>query len=214
MRNLSSAVLSLVAMGLSSMTTYLTFFDARYTLNAAVADVKGQSGRGYGSSNGKRSINFRFFAYPSIIVSNRGTRALVVSDVQVAKSDDLESCKVADDAERRSALTFDPVTNRSEVIEPFIVEPGTVKPIKMEIVLPNIDQEATAETQFQLQPSKVLWCMEWTVFDPNGRRHDSVMPAFTHDVSFSVEDGEDMPRANFKLDYPKGPNKLLARGVF
>lgn len=214
MRNLSSAVLSLAAMALSSMTTYLTFFDARYTLTAAIADVKGESSRGYGSGNGQRSINFRFYTYPSVILSNRGTRALVVSDVSLAKSSSLEKCVISDASERKRMLTFDRATNRSNFIESFIVEPGTVIPVKMEASLPDIGQQATAESQFQLQPSKALWCMEWVVFDPNGQRHDAVMPAFTHDVNFAVEDGEDYPTAKFELDYPKGPTKLLAHGVF
>ena len=58
MRNISSTVLSLAAMVLSSLTTYLTFFDSRYTLTAAVAQVSSQTNRGYSSGNGQRSISF------------------------------------------------------------------------------------------------------------------------------------------------------------
>ena len=58
MRNISSAVLSLAAMALSSLTTYLSFFDARYTLTAAVADVDGQTQRGSSSGNGRWSVDF------------------------------------------------------------------------------------------------------------------------------------------------------------
>ena len=79
MRNISSTVLSLAAMVLSSLTTYLTFFDARYTLTAVVADTKGQVSTSSGSSGEKRSVNYGFWIDNSIVMSNRGTRAIVTS---------------------------------------------------------------------------------------------------------------------------------------
>ncbi|MEL7371195.1 MAG: hypothetical protein AAFN74_19900, partial [Myxococcota bacterium] len=97
MRGLSSSVLSVAAMGLSSLTTYLTFFDASYTLTVANADVPIQVQSGSSSSGGKKSAYYRFFPKPSVILSNRGKLALVVSDVRLHRSTDVSSCKIADD---------------------------------------------------------------------------------------------------------------------
>lgn len=102
MRNISSTVLALSAMALSSMTTYLTFFDARYTLTAAIADVKGQVNRGFSSSSNSdtKSVNYRFYIDTSLVLSNRGTRSLVVSDVSVVRSSNPNKCEVAEDEKR------------------------------------------------------------------------------------------------------------------
>ena len=214
MRNISSAVMSLAAMVLSSFTTYLTFFDSRYTLTAAVAGVSGQSNRGYGSNGEQKTINFRFYATPSIILSNRGTRALVVSEVAVVRSEDKTRCVAAADAERRQPFRLNLESNRTEAIEPFIVEPGSVQAQKIEVSLPDVDQAVATDAQFALEPDSALWCLEWTVFDPNGKRHESLMPAFTTDVAYSAEEGEDKPGASFKLDYAKQPVTILSRALF
>lgn len=217
MRNISSAVLSLAAMALSTLTTYLTFFDARYTLTAAVADVSGNTNRGYGSGNGRWSVNFRFYTEPTVILSNRGTRPLVVSDVDLVASQDLESCKVAEDAKRNNFTMSDEDGARYSVVEPFIVEPGTVMPVKLSAALDEINLEGTSDQPPNLDDlaaRKTLWCMEWTVYDPNGKGLQKLMPAVVSDISFAIPEGEQYPEQTYKLDHPKGAVQLLSRGLF
>ena len=216
MRNISSAVLSLAAMSLSTLTTYLTFFDARYTLTAAVAKVSGQSNRGYGSGNGQWNVNYRFFASPTIVLSNRGTRALVVSEVNFAKSDDMKACKIPDDAERKSANMMNEAKNYASAIEPFIIEPGTVSPLELEIYPEAIEFSGSTDAprDFDLSTQEALWCLEWVMFDPNGKRHEASLPVMTSSVSFEIEEDENAPTAIYKLDHPKGAVQLLSRGIF
>ena len=217
MRNISSAVLSLAAMALSSLTTYLSFFDARYTLTSAVADVKGDTNRGSGRRDGKWTVNFRFYAEPTVILSNRGTRALVVSDVDLVESQDVESCKVADDAKRHNFTMRNEDGTRYNLVEPFIVEPGTVMPVTLSAALNELNLEGVtgqAPDMSSLAPRKTLWCMEWTIYDPNGKRHMNMMPGVVSDIFFEIPEGEDIPDQTYKLDFPKGAVQLLSRGIF
>ena len=215
MRNISSAVLSLAAMVLSSMTTYLTFFDARYTLTAAVADVNGDSNRGSGRGNGRWNVDFRFYAYPTIILSNRGTRALVVSEVNLVRSSSLETCNIADDTKRTKVNKTDDSGYSSSPVKPFIIEPGTVSPSRYVAYLDELKFSGVeGETPtFSTSPEQTLYCFEWVVYDPNGKRHESTMPAFTSSVTLSQKDGEAFPSADYKLDHPKGALQLLTRGL-
>ncbi|MBB35210.1 MAG: hypothetical protein CME88_07380 [Hirschia sp.] len=216
MRNISSAVLSLAAMALSSLTTYLSFFDARYTLTAAVADVDGQTQRGSSSGNGRWSVNFRFYAAPTIILSNRGTRALVVSEVSAVASDSLGECRIADGAERRKVTVLNEAANRYEVLDPQIIESGSVIPLEFEVSLKDIDMEGSTDVapDFDLSTIETMWCLEWVIFDPNGKRHEEVMPGFVSTVEFEIPEGEDRPVQTYKLDNPKGAVQLLSRGIF
>lgn len=201
MRNLSSAVLSLAAMVLSSFTTYLSFFDARYTLTASVADVSGQTNRGYGSNGEQRNVNFRFYVAPSVILSNRGTRPLVITDVALVPSSDAKTC----------VASGDPLPGRMETL---IIEPGSVRSLPLDLALPQIEQKIGMDEAFSLEDVSSFWCIQWVVFDPNGRRHEPMMPAFTADIRFGYEDDESHPSATYKLDFPKGPTRLLSRGLF
>ena len=59
-----------------------------------------------------------------------------------------------------------------------------------------------------------MWCLEWVIFDPNGKRHEEVMPGFVSTVEFEIPEGEDRPVQTYKLDNPKGAVQLLSRGIF
>lgn len=208
--------MALAAMVLSSMTTYLTFFDARYTLTAAIADVKGQVNRGFssGSNSDTKTVNYRFYIDTSLVLSNRGTRSLVVSDVSVVRSSSSEKCEVADDEKRVRVQEYSEDGSRTTYIKPFIVEPGTVG-AKMFWMNPEaIDQEIPKEQDFDLPPLQDLWCLEWKVFDPNGKKHENLMPAYMLDLAFELEEGETTPEGLMKIDAKSGPTELLKRGLF
>ena len=212
MRNISSAVMSLAAMALSSLTTYLTFFDARYTLTAAVADVASESDSGSSSE----SYDFRLYAKPTIILSNRGTRALVVSEINLARSQTLDSCNIATDAKRTKVNKTDESGYSSSPVKPFIIEPGTVSPNRFiaylnDVKTPRVEGEAPS---FNQEPQQSLYCFEWVVFDPNGKRKVAAMPAFTSTVTLSMPDNGSYPEADFEIDHPKGAIQLLTRGLF
>ncbi len=214
MRNLSSTVMALAAMVLSSMTTYLTFFDARYTLTAAIADVKGQVSRGYGSNGETKSVNYRFYIDSSLVLSNRGTRSLVVSEVTAVKSNVMDSCVADAEAKRIRVQEYTEDGSRTFYIKPFIVEPGSVGAKTFWVNPSAIDREAKVDEVFDLEAIDQLWCLEWTVFDPNGQKHENMMPAFRMAADFNLEEGETTPEATLRLDGKNGPNELLKRGLF
>ncbi len=205
MRGISSAVLSLTAMALSSLTTYLTFFDARYTLTQAVATVSVQVQSGGSSSGGVASAYYRYFLTPQIILSNRGTRPLVLSNVELVPSSNVERCAPDEDAETPPMRRLDAV----------IVEPGTVQQLALDVELPAISAEAKPGRDFDLPESDALWCLKWTIFDPNGERREPVTPAFRAKLTFAPPEPDDRyPDAEIDLDYPKEPTRLVSRGWF
>ncbi|MFC7290984.1 hypothetical protein [Hirschia litorea] len=215
MRNISSTVMALAAMVLSSMTTYLTFFDARYTLTAAVAKVSGQINRGYSSNSEGKSIDFRYWVDSTLVVSNRGTRALVISDVSAVKSNKPGSCAIDKDSKRHRVQQYiAPEYVRTQYIQPFIVEPSSVAAIPLSMGIPGLSQEIGLEEEFSLEPLHDLWCLEWKVFDPNGKMHENTMPAFLIDVAFNTPEGEDYPEGELRLDMKSGPTEILKRGLF
>lgn len=209
MRGLSSTVLSLAAMALSSLTTYLTFFDARYTLTVATADVAVnlQSGGGR-DSEGNRSATYRYWPTFNMVLSNRGTRALVITDIELLKSQSPERCEVGDDNRMQRYST-------SGLFDTTIVEPGTVLPKQLEFELDRIAAEAGPGESLSLQPDRALYCARYTVFDPNGRRHEPVAPVLTMTRGFEpADDPDDMPDGTLEVDFPKGATTLLNRGFF
>ena len=210
MRGLSSNVLAVAAMALSSLTTYLTFFDSSYTLTSAVASVSiyVQSGGGYSPEQG-RSASYRYFAEPSVILSNRGTLAVVVSDIELVRSSDLEKC-VATDEIRTMIASRDKAK-----AAPTVVEPQTVRQLTMEFNLKSVNAKADSETgEFDLPASKEMWCLRWTVFDPNGKRHEPMAPAFTLSSEYVKKPDENYPDAKLDKKFPKAPQTLIARGMF
>ncbi len=203
MRHSSNAVLSVAAMAMSSMTTYLTFFDSRYTLTTAVAAVEQQVQRGYSSSNGESEVYFRRYVTPQMIVSNRGTRPLVLSDVSLVRSSDPDTCAATEDV-------------RTTHFTAKIVEPGTVEQMPFEFSLPNIEAVSNENGEFDLQDTTELWCLNWTVFDPNGRRREPLSAAFVATTSYPVEgiDEDGTPNMKFEVEPSFKAERLVSRAIF
>lgn len=206
MNNITTAILSLLAMLLSSLTTYLTFFDARYTLTAAIAGVDGVIQSSGGSSGeGVFSIDFRPFATPSIILSNRGTRALVVTDVTLIRSSSHEVCDIAADA---------PSLKATSRMKPLLVEPGSIQEVSLEFGLPQTSGQKTPTQGYQIANTDSSWCMKWVIFDPDGERHEPTMLALRETTRFNPEPGGETYNADYKLDHPKAAAHLLSDGLF
>ncbi|MEM6627695.1 MAG: hypothetical protein AAF719_13435 [Pseudomonadota bacterium] len=201
MRNVSTSVLSLAAMVLSSMTTYLTFFDARYTLTAAISSISGSTQRSAGSNGETYSVSFFHYATPAIILSNRGTRSLVVTEVNLVRSSSKDTCEATE--ERLKPFSF----------ESFIVEPDTVQQMKLEYPLPKAEGERSADEAFNLASRDDLWCLEWIVFDQNGGRREPLMPAMTFKADYVPDEDGEYLDAEIDMDAPKAPFTLLTRGL-
>ena len=204
MQGLSSAVLSLAAMALSSLTTYLTFFDSRYTVTVAVSNVELQLQTSSSSSgDGTRNAYYRLWPTAQMIFSNRGTRAVVLSDMQLVRSNDLGSCEPDEEA-------YD------TRIEPLIIEPGAVEPLSVEFELEPVSFVFEEGANDPIPgPETQHWCMRWTAFDPEGRRREPVTSFFTVERSFTPpETDRSVPRMEIDLDYPRAPETSVAKGLF
>ncbi|MEM6412260.1 MAG: hypothetical protein AAF683_12070 [Pseudomonadota bacterium] len=203
MRGFSSAVLSLAAMSLSSLTTYLTFFDSRYTLTQAIADVSiSQQGGGY-SSGDVREVTYRFFPRIDLILSNRGTRPIVVSDMEIFESASRDQCELTEETLFMQEFT------------PIIIEPGTLSQTSVETSLKNVEGQSTGGAPIVLDPISRLYCLKWTLFDPNGERHEPMAEAFSINIDFlPPEPGEYSPETDVTVDFPRRPERLLSRDFF
>ena len=208
MRGLSSSVLSVAAMGLSSLTTYLTFFDTSYTLTMANADVRIQIQSGSSSSGGNRSAYYRFYANQGVILSNRGKLALVVSDVRLFRSTESGRCAYPTDKD-----AFISNADVSPKI-PVVVEPETLRHIKVQTQIKPVNVKSDAEGKFSIPEDKGLWCLKWTIFDPNGKRHEPISPAFTFERKYVIEDDDNYPSVKAKKEFPREPIRLVGRGLY
>ena len=202
MRNISSSALALMALALSSLTTYLTFFDARYALTAAVANVSASVQTGFSSSEAGSSVSYRTFVAPSIIVSNRGTRPVVVTAVEAVLSPNTSECASSD-------------TVRAPQFEALIIEPNTVENLKFEFGLPGVDAQANAEGAFELFEKTELWCLRWTVFDHTGRRTQPLTALSTFSTVYRpADDDSRYPTADIDADTIHAPMVLAKSGIF
>ncbi|MEM7767083.1 MAG: hypothetical protein AAF253_06305 [Pseudomonadota bacterium] len=210
MRGLSSTVLSMSAMALSSLTTYLTFFDARYALTVATADVAVRMQTSGGrNGDGERTATYQYSPTFNMVLSNRGTRALVITEIELLKSQSADRCDVDDEN-----LMFR--YSSDGLFDTTIVEPGTVLPKVLEFGLDRIEAEAGPGQLLTPQPETALYCARYTVFDPNGRRHEPVAPALTVIRGFEQdpEPLDELPDGTLEVDYPKGATTLVNRGFF
>lgn len=210
MEGSSSNVMAVLAMGLSSLTTYLTFFDTSYVLTAANANVVVQVQSGGGTNNGVSSASFNFFVRPSLIMSNRGKLAIVVSDVSLFRSTDREICRAADGDEGVSA--FRPRGGGGSM--PMIIEPETLKHLELEFGLEPVRATAGDGASFDIPADDGLWCLKWTVFDPNGQRKEVSSPVLTMKTTYMNVDDRRYPKVKIDKDFPKGPLRLIERSLF
>jgi hypothetical protein len=193
--------LSFGAMLLSAVTLYLSYFDARYTLTGAMAEVETSVQSGGSSAEGERSVSFRYFATPSFILAHSGSRPLVLTGVDLVRSADRETCVLSE-----------------EVVEPFsglattILEPGSLSPLALEFPLRDIDAVDSGQG-FSLEPRSDLWCLRLTLFDHRGQRLEPLLPAFGAETTFSPPTAEDdYPSTELALEVPHGAVTLSRKG--
>ena len=208
-RGLSSSVLSVAAMGLSSLTTYLTFFDDSYTLTAANAEVVVQvQGGGSTGANGEKSVGFRFLPEAvGHLVESRQV-AVVVSDVRMFRSTRLDSCEMREGD--KGVRTFISENDKTPVI-PRVIEPETIVHLRFDFSTAPVRATADAQGNYDLQDDEGLWCLQWTVFDPNGTRRTVLSPSFTMKRTYVHKEGKRYPEVEVKKDYPKGAVRLVSR---
>lgn len=193
-----------VAVAVSLITLYLTYFDNRYTLRAAMVETGLQTQRGGSSSPGEPStVSFRMFATPAFVLSNEGAQTLVISAADLVRADSADGCSA--DGETRTAF--------GEGIGTIVIPPGSVQALRAEYPLATIDADDAGG--WGLEPIDALWCLRITMFDPKGRRQDPLFPAFRVQVGFNPPTDEDRyPSAAVSHDTVRGANTLASRGVF
>lgn len=192
--NTASVLLSLIAVIASALTSYLSFFDARYEASAVIAKAPTQIQRSvFRSGDAPPDVNYQVVFAPTIILSNQGTRTAVLSDVALIRSEDPDAC-VADEAPIRPFIPF----------EPMILAPGMVQDLRLEFARPALTND------FETMSER--WCFSFVMFDYDGMRMEPLLHAFDVSYAVVVEDDPQAPALTLELDYPRGPARLAAGG--
>lgn len=202
MRGFISFLLSILAIVVSSFTTYIQFLNERYTLSASIVDVNASVQRGSFSSGGTSTVTFRYFLEPAIILSNRGTRSLVITGARLVRSEDPEQCALGEDVYAPYAAP-----------ETTVLQSDTVEMLQYSFGLENIEVDYTRG--FSLENFTTLWCLQVTAFDHRGRRLEPLFTLADIETRFAGPSAEDdTPRSGLAVDFPKGPARIASSGFF
>ena len=211
MRELSSLFMSMIAVVVSAVTTFLTFFDERYTLTAAIVDVGAGVQRSASYADGKGlDVMYQHYVEPTLILSNRGTRALVLTEVNLARSTRLGACEIDE--------VLQPIGSG---VEPMIIEPGTVRTLANEYRISRVEAHwdarsvpASGADRLNAEHVPETWCTQLVVFDDRGRRMEPLMETLTLERVFTPPDeDDDYPGGTLELEHPVAAAQLLTRGA-
>lgn len=191
-----SIALSVIAVVASAVTTYLTFFDARYRAVAVVAGAQnGVQTSSSGADGVITSVGYRVFCAPTIILSNSGTRPVAATQLKLYRAAE----------PRGGAPAGEPFDAPLE--EPtFLLEAGAVRHVRFEFGLPLMtnDFEKRSET----------WRLGLALIDHQGVRTDASIEIARFD--FTIEPAPEGPSAapilRADIASPQGPQLLAARG--
>lgn len=210
MQTFLSMFLSLVAVGLSVATTYLSFFDERYTLTLNIAKQELGVRTGFSKSGADKPANvtYQVFLTPTLILSNRGTRPLVLTDIKPKLSSKTESCDFSGPTRKVVSNDFWKI---GSTIKPVIIEPGTVTELKYESNVGN-----TLTNDFETMSE--LWCLTFTIIDHRGARVEPAIKFSKLDYKITQNEkslkNEGAPNLKVDVDYPKQPITLAKSGLF
>lgn len=200
MGNLLNGVMSAVAIVLSAITTYVTFFDDRITLTATIDTVRTAVQSGGGGGDGRWSYGFQYRVGVDLILALRGARPVVLTDAELVRSTTPDACVAGDDVEK----TFG--------FETMVLQPGALAPLSIEFSLPRIEDQATSIDALEFAPRSETWCLRLTLFEQSGERQEPMLRAFASDISFFMEEGEDYPSTRFDVDASRAAVTVLETG--
>ncbi|TFH24224.1 MAG: hypothetical protein E4H03_04180 [Myxococcales bacterium] len=205
--------MSLIAVFVSGFTTFLTFFDERYTLTAAIANVGSgtQQSAGYSDDVGL-NVTYQNYVKPTFILSNRGTRSLVLTDVNLVRSSKLDACEASTDV-------VSPID--ADSLGTIILDPDSVQSLTREYRISRItvhyDRKpapASAADSLNAEHEPQTWCLQLIVFDHRGRRMEPLLEAMTMEPTFEPMGPEDdYPTGTMAIEHPIAANQLLSRGA-
>jgi hypothetical protein len=210
---LSSLFMSIIAVFVSGFTTFLTFFDERYTLTAAIVDVGAgtQQSAGYSDDLGL-NVTYQYFVKPMFILSNRGTRSLVLTDIQLVRSSKLHACVASEDL-------VSPISGST--VDAMIIESDSVQSLRPEYNISRIKAHydgrpapASAADTLNAEHEPETWCLQLVVFDHRGRRSEPLFEAMTVERVFAPMGPDDnYPSGAMEIDHPVAANQLLSKGA-
>ena len=205
--------MSIIAVVVSGLTTFLTFFDERYTLTAAMVNVGSgtQQSAGYSDDVGL-NVTYQNYVKPTFILSNRGTRSLVLTDVNLIRSSKLDTCEASEDV-------VSPIN--ASTLDTMIIDPNSVQSLTREYRISRITVHydskpapASAADSLNAEHEPQTWCLQLIVFDHRGRRMEPLLEAMTVDRTFEpMEPDDDYPTGTMAIAHPIAATQLLSKGA-
>ncbi len=206
MNGAMSGLMSVGAIVLSTWTTYMTFFDDRYTLTVAVASVGSsvQTSAYSSSIDNVRETRRAPYVSPVIIASNQGTKSMVFTRVTLLKSTSAETCKIADGTDAAFPI--------KRMDQPEIYSPDSIQTLSFEFALPDVKNEGGTEPDLSVLSG--LWCLQFVVFDHQGKRYEPLLETFRLDPKLVSDDEPDeTPGLDLNISYPQGAVELVSKGA-
>ncbi len=195
-----STIFSLSALGLSGLSTYMTFFNRRNRLTGTIVRAQGGINRGgsYDGSTGIATVSFRRGAYIEVLLANSGTLPLVLTDLVL----------VSGEAGRRAKPTSEPL-RPFERVEPMLLEPKSAHVFKSEYTLSMDNHENVSRTTVFPERSERFW-VRATIYDHRGRALKRDFPAFSSVMTYHEGEADDRyPDATIALDVTFRPTRLV-----
>lgn len=201
MGNLLNGMMAVIAMLLSTVTTYLSFFDDRALLTGVIDDVRPWARSGGGGSEGNWSYSFRHGVEIDLILSLRGTRPLVLTEALLVRVPIGADCEGA-------ALAQQPYQ-----FETRILEPKSLTPLALEFPLPGAEATAPSKAALRFDDRADGWCLQLKLFDASGAASTPMMRAFDARTAYVREAGEDYPSASIDVDVSPAPAPMFKSGA-
>lgn len=201
MGNLLNGLMAAIAMVLSTVTTYLSFFDDRALLTSAIDDVRPWARSGGGGSEGSWSYSFRHGVEIDVILSLRGARPLVLTEALLVRVDPGAECAASEVAQ--APFQF----------ETRILEPKSLTPLALEFPLPGAEATAATKAGLEFEDRADRWCLQLKLFDVSGAASTPMMRAFDARTTYARAPGADYPSVSVALDVSPAPAPMFKSGA-
>lgn len=187
--------MAMIAVVASAVTTYLTFFDARYRAAAVVAHVRADLQSSYSRvGDGAYQMHYRAFLTPTLIFANQGTRPVLLTRLEFF---------CADRSRKGGVGASLGVTSEMDAL---LLEVGSVQHLRPETAFQSLTDD------FETRVEQVK--MRATAFDHRGKRIEAVVDVAT--VTFEIvrpEPGVDeAPALNVSVEHPRRQQKIAVGG--
>ncbi len=193
-----ATVISLIALGLSALSTFLAFFYQRTGLTGAVVRAHATTRRSGGFDGETANVQFQQDARIEVLLSNTGTRPLVITAIEAVVG-----------APNASRPGDEPPIQPYEQVASVLLEPKTALVFPIEFRLCTVGLDNVTRTTDIPERRERVWARV-TVYDHRGRVHQPDLPAFAAKTTYRPgEENDRYPQSDLAIDQVHRPMRLV-----